>query len=136
MTTDHYKNILFQISFRLKEIYTDLVQLGHPNFSTTGQELKLICSESLESATKKEESLKVELDRWKKDVQNLKEKYQWLLFFHLPKMKRLHELIIADDPSAVDIFNEVSFLCARDATFFEHVQERLKVCNKILSCIK
>ena len=111
----------------MKDIYTKLVQLGHRDFSSTGMEMRLPCSQPLDCALMEEERLKLQLNEWESTVQELKKKYQWLLFFHLPKIKRLYELIVADNPSEVEIFNEVSFLCSNDAKSFDQAQESLKV---------
>ena len=67
------------------------------------------------------------LTTWVHRVDELRNQYKWLLFFSIPKMLLLHNLLRAKDPNLKAIVHEISFLCCNDQAVWESVQVAVKV---------
>ena len=55
------------------------------------------------------------LTEWINKVEELHTSYKWLLFFRVPKLMILYDLLRADKPCISEIVQEIGFLFKRDA---------------------
>ena len=60
-------------------------------------------------------------------VDELRNKYDWLLFFSLPKLLVLYHLLRAEDPNLEAIVHEISFLCSNEQAAWKGVQAGVEV---------
>ncbi len=75
------------------------------------------------------------LTRWLKEIDELHDKYRWLLFFRVPKMMILHRLIIAEDCCLRKIVSEVGFLFQSDSRTWEKLTEIARVSLPLLNVL-
>ena len=64
---------------------------------------------------------------WVNRVDELRNQYKWLMFFSIPKMLLLYNLLIAKDPNLKAIVHEISFLCCNDQAVWQSVQVAVEV---------
>ena len=67
------------------------------------------------------------LTEWIQHVAALRNKYDWLLFFKVPKLLLLYHLLTAKDPNLEAIMHEISFLCSNKQEAWERTLEMVKV---------
>lgn len=66
--------------------------------------------------------------KWKQEVSNLRVDYTWLLYFSVPKILLLYDLITSSPSEAEKIIQEVSFLTAsRQHSDGVSIKERIQV---------
>lgn len=66
--------------------------------------------------------------KWTHEVSDLRSLYTWLLYFSVPKMLQLYQLIRAPGAGQVDsIVHEVSFLAVSQSTEREELREGVQV---------
>ena len=75
------------------------------------------------------------LSQWEKDVAKLRVEYEQLLFFSIPKLLHLYQLITASEPSVTKIVQEVSFLFQNKPKVRRKLKEIVKVCSIYFSKI-
>ena len=89
--------------------------LGNSTYSKSPVD-PLLCSISIEEADQRVEQTELTLKNWR--IQVVTDYTQWLLFFSIPKMLCLYELLSCNEHELefqVDqIVHEISFLCKRD----------------------
>ena len=74
------------------------------------------------------------LTEWINEVEDLHSHYKWLLFFHIPKLINLHELLMSQNPSVSDISYQVSFLFKRDTDTRKQLKESIAVSFTKIHC--
>ena len=67
------------------------------------------------------------LTTWMQHVTKLRNQYDWLLFFSVPKMLLLYHLLQDEKPNLEAIVHEISFLCSNEQATMESIQKRVKV---------
>ena len=67
------------------------------------------------------------LTKWIEDVAALRNKYDWLLFFSVPKLLLLYHLLMAKDPKLKAIMHEISFLCSNEQEAWTRTFKMVKV---------
>ena len=67
------------------------------------------------------------LTTWADRVDELRNQYDWLLFFSMPKLLLLYDLLQAESPNLEAIVHEISFLCSNQQPSWENVQKLVKV---------
>ena len=67
------------------------------------------------------------LTTWMESVDELRNKYDWLLFFSLPKLLFLYHLLRAEDPNPEAVVHEISFLCSNEQAAWKEVQVGVEV---------
>ena len=60
-------------------------------------------------------------------VDKLRNQYDWLLFFRVPKLLLLYHLLQAENPNAGTIMHEISFLCSSEQAAWESTWEKVEV---------
>ena len=60
-------------------------------------------------------------------VDELRNKYDWLLFFSLPKLLFLYHLLQPENPNLEAIVHEISFLCSNEQAAWKGVQAGVEV---------
>lgn len=69
------------------------------------------------------------LSKWEQEVAQLRNEYEQLLYFSIPKLLHLYELITAQDPSATKIVQEVSFMFQNEVSMRHRLKDVVKVCT-------
>lgn len=67
------------------------------------------------------------LTTWMHSVDELRAKYDWLLFFSVPKLLLLYHLLQAEDPNVDAIMHEISFLCSNERGDWKGTRVEVKV---------
>ena len=116
------------------ELYLKLKELGHPHYISEGAiEIPSIpCSNHKEEVDVKVQEIQLLVTKWNHEVSHLRASYTWLLYFSMPKILQLNQLIQLEgtDPEKVDrIVHEVSFLTISQPLEREKLSEGVKVCE-------
>lgn len=88
----------------------------------------LLCSATIKDAETRLKKTEKELQKWSTKFAELCNEYAWLLFFSVPKLLRLYNVIVEyedTDEYADKIVNEVNFLCLNN--FESSTQLKLQV---------
>ena len=107
------------MAYRLLELYIQLKDLGNPQYYE-GKVSDLPCGIDCTTADERVRETEAVVKDWKTRVQDLRCQYKWLLFFSIPKILRLFELLSprnleTDCCIKVEkILNEVCFLFRND----------------------
>ena len=108
-------------------LYIKLRELGHYQYiegDFAGPPLS--CGRDPHVAEKRVKDMEDELTDWKQSVTKLHSENSWLLFFRIPKLLKLYQLISGNlEDKETKIINEISFLCLNT------VDERLKLKRKL-----
>ena len=116
-----------QVAYKLLELYIKLRELGHCQYiegDFAGPPLS--CGSDLHIAEKRVNDMEDELTNWKQSVTKLHSENSWLLFFRIPKLLKLYQLISGNlEDKETKIVHEVSFLCLNT------VDERMKLKRKV-----
>ena len=67
------------------------------------------------------------LATWLQSVDELRAKYDWLLFFSVPKLLILYHLLQVEDPNLETIVHEISFLCSNEQAAWKGVCMKVEV---------
>ena len=67
------------------------------------------------------------LTKWMQSVSELRDKYNWLLFFSMPKLLRLFHLLQEETLNMELIVHEISFLCCNEQATLKSVQKMVEV---------
>lgn len=95
---------------KLLELYLKLRELGHPDYTISKRrEFSIKCSKFKMDVDILVQDMHTEVTKWKEDVSNLRTEYEWLLYFSVPKILLLYDLITSPN-GAEKIIQEVSFL--------------------------
>ena len=133
------------------DLYVRLKELGHPDYLQSRDTRTLHCSIQKTAADEVVcawcwvEALTVclylyglspqvkitenELMTWMQTVTELRSKYNWLLFFSIPKLLIIYGLLkSAESKEQIEqLMQEISFLCCNDQRTREIVETRMKV---------
>ena len=118
---------------KLLELYLKLKELGHPHYISerTIEIPSIPCSRRKEEVDVKVQEMQLLVTKWNQEVSHLRASYTWLLYFSLPKILQLNQLIQLEgaDTEKVDrIVHEVSFLAISQPLEREKLSEGVKVC--------
>ena len=69
----------------------------------------------------------MKLTSWLQRVTELCSKYDWLLFFNVPKLLILYHLLREKDLNLEAIVHEISFLCSNEQAALESAREAVMV---------
>ena len=61
------------------------------------------------------------LTTWMQSVDELRNQYDWLLFFSMPKLLILYDLLQAERSNLEAIVHEISFLCSNEQADWKSV---------------
>ncbi len=95
----------------------------------------LFCSVHRDNADARVKETEGTLESWKKRVTELRSQYDWLLFFNIPKILRLYNMVskCQDRVEELDeIVSEISFLCDNNESSRQNIKKRLQVIGRIL----
>ena len=117
----HYytREILFsfpispQTASKLFELYLKLLELGHPEYLTTDQIPSISCSHTKEEIEHMVQQAQCQITMWNSEISDLRAEYTWLLYFSVPKIMLLYDLIRSSCEGVKrtdEIVHEVSFL--------------------------
>ena len=67
------------------------------------------------------------LTRWMQHMTELRNQYEWLLFFSTPKLLLLYHLLQEEKPNLEAIVHEISFLCSNTQEAWESALKIVKV---------
>ena len=67
------------------------------------------------------------LNTWMRQVDELRNQYNWLLFFSVPKLLLLYNLMRVEIPNLEAIVHEISFLCSNEQDFRKSTRELVEV---------
>ena len=119
-----------QVAYHLLELYGQLKDLGNPLY-IKGAVDSLPCSTSRTDADSKKRKTEATLEGWRKSVTELRSQYDWLLFFSIPKILRLHNLLsnrTGEQDELDKIVCEISFLCCNDEPTRDTLRTYTLVC--------
>ena len=119
-----------KIAYRLLELYGQLRDLGHTDYSKD----PLPCCIIRTTADNRVRETEATLEHWRKRVVELRSRYPWLLFFSIPKILGLYKLLSTRDSDSKHldkIVCEISFLCPND----QNKRSDLKKEVKVILCI-
>lgn len=105
--------LLSQSASKLFELYLKLHELGYPEYLTADKIPMITCSHTKESMEREVQETQLLITEWNGKVSNLRAKYTWLLYFSVPKMMLLYDLIHSScqgEERTDEIVHEVSFL--------------------------
>ena len=68
-----------------------------------------------------------ELEKWIKEVEQLHNSNEWLLFFRIPKLIVLYEILKSERCDTARIYQEIGFLFHRDATTRQELHKAVEV---------
>jgi len=91
-------------------LYNKLKDLGNPQYFKSTVD-PLPCSIDRRNADARVKETEVTLESWRKRVSELRSQYDWLLFFSIPKILNLYNLMSSGEDKMDQIVAEVSFLC-------------------------
>lgn len=69
------------------------------------------------------------LNTWLQHVNKLRNQYEWLLFFRVPKLLLLYNLLQAEHPNVGAIMHEINFLCSDEQAAWESTWKMVEVSN-------
>lgn len=67
------------------------------------------------------------LNTWMQHVDELRNQYNWLLFFSMPKLLLLYNLLQVATPNLEAIVHEISFLCVTEKASWKSTREMVEV---------
>ena len=97
----------------------------------------LSCSTDSSYADNRVRETEATLESWRNHVTELRSQYNWLLFFSIPKILRLYDLLsTGDDPEVLDkIVDEISILGHNDQPTRHRLKESVQVTIDIMQCL-
>ena len=122
-----------QVAYKLLELYIKLRELGHIQYINEGNTgPALPCTINPEDAEERVKETEVILTTWTHEVANLRKEFRWLLFFSVPKLLRLYQLLSEEQENREnhlkEIVHEISFLCVNNADSRKRMNVKVQVC--------
>ena len=122
----HITFLLIQTAYKMLELYQKLRELGHPDYLSKEGITFIPCSKCKDDLEKLVSDTEILIKEWTDEVSELRSRYNWLLFFSIPKILNVYKMVCSKNVDA--IFHEVSFLTPNNAIKRDTVREELKVC--------
>ena len=94
---------------KLLELYQKLCELGHPEYLAESGVPTIKCSED-QKVHERVDVMQAEVEEWKQNMLQLQAHFPWLLYFSVPKILLLHQLLSHHQIDLDKIIHEVSFL--------------------------
>ena len=124
---------------KLFELYSRLRELGNPVYLNSNIP-PIPCSMGKEEADSMVEKTQQVVTEWMDKVTELRTCYPWLLYFSIPRILQLHDLIQLNLSISLDkneitqkkIIHEVSFLAASNPVEREKLMKGIQVCVDII----
>lgn len=119
---------------KLLEVYVRLKELGHPDYLQSAVTLTLHCSIQKAAADEVVKDTEKQLAVWMQRVTELRNQYDWLLFFSVPKLLTIYSMLKSAEPENQfdQIVQEISFLCNNDQATRDAIKARMKVWGSIV----
>jgi len=124
---------LNETALNLCNLYVKLKELGHPMYLDKNFEDKLECSIANPMVVEKLSSAQQSFIKWVNEVEQLHSSYKWLLFFRIPKLIVVYEILRSEKCDVARVHQEISFLFQRNATTRQKLHEVIEVssCNNL-----
>lgn len=124
------------MAYKLLELYVKLRELGHNRYINEGNTgPALACQINSMDAEERVKETEAILTTWTHEVANLRRDYSWLLFFSVPKLLRLYQLLSEEqddmDVHLKRIVHEISFLCVNNVD----TRKRMNVKVQVRKCM-
>lgn len=123
---------------KLLELYQLLYELGHDHYITKNKVLLIPCCTSKEDVDMMVKELQTSVTDWKKKVTQLRANYTGLLYFSIPKILLLYEIIrsTSDDMDNLEkTVQEVSILTINEPLEGARLREIVQVqCTVRFQC--
>ena len=104
------------------ELYLKLHELGHPDYLKENDVDSIKCSSKKTAIEELVKKVQLIVNKWNGEVSRLQDQYSWLLYFSVPKMLLLYELIQSPQKQINAIVNEISFLHVGRGNLVKDVQ--------------
>ena len=114
----------FQTVSKLLELYLKLRDLGHPDYAFKESISSVKCQSDIGEVRALVSKMESEVTSWKTKVAELHSLYNWLLYFSVPKLLLLHQLLLfpTKEDTCENIVHEISFLPVKHDNLAEEVQ--------------
>lgn len=116
---------------KLLGLYLKLNGLGHPQYLAESSLPPISCSGSEEKVRITVLEMQDAVEKWQKEVSELRSHYTWLLYFSVPKMLLLHRQINSSPQDINAIVHEVSFVVYNQKIKRTELQHGVEVSFKI-----
>lgn len=132
---------------KLFELYLKLRELGHPTYLADGAVQPIPCSCLKDEVNAMVHETQLLVTKWTQQVSELRSCYTWLLYFSVPRMLQLYQLInstgLSDGEKVDRIVHEVSFLTVSQPEEIERLRQgvevsresHLHITNLLLLCL-
>ena len=122
------------------ELYLKLRELGHPHYLTRTKVFVMPCSKHKQDVDLLLQKMQEYVSTWKIEVSQLRDSYPFLLYFSVPKILQLFELLYMP-PSAEESYSEEiieNIIQEVSPLTIYHPSERMKLKNgiKVAFCQK
>lgn len=117
---------------KLFRLYLKLNDLGHPQYFTENSLPPISCSETEDTIRIRVLEMQEAVEKWQKEVSDLRFRYPWLLYFSIPKMLLLYRHIKSPPHDIVNdaIVHEVSFVVYHQSINRAELQHSVEVSFK------
>ena len=119
---------------KLFKLHLTLKKLGNPTYLSETTILRIRCCTKNDEVEAKVEEMHNALTQWTEKVAELRNCYSWLLYYSIPKMMKLYQLIHSDKhpehEKVAKIVQDVSFLVDNTPQQREKLKIGVKVCIK------
>jgi len=109
-----------------------LQKIGHENYQQKMAIGHLTCSVTGEEAGKIEEGTRQELSKCREKISAQHKQYEWLIFFSVAKVLKLHQQLLADPPDVDGLVDEIALLLLNKPSAKQALIKATKVLNLIL----
>lgn len=115
---------LFQLHLKLKK-------LGDTTYLSVGT---IPCSTHGDEVDARVKKIQGDVIKWAQRVAELRDQYPWLLYFSIPRILRLYQLICSNEVDK--IIHDVSFLTDNKPADRKRLKKTIKVSSNINDCMK
>ena len=127
------------MAYKLLELYVKLRELGHLQYINEGNTgPPLPCTVDPEAAEERVKETEIVLTTWTHEVEQLRKEFSWLLFFSVPKLLRLYQLLNEEQENVEvhlkQIVHEISFLCVNSVEARRRMNVKVQVCVCVCVC--
>lgn len=113
------------------DLYQKLYELGHPSYLKEWDIEPIQCSTRTEAVEELTSNIQKLLEHWSHKVTQLRDASTWLLFFSMPKMLLLHQIMSSSNENKIKavekIVHEISFLAINQSFSMEFLREKVEV---------
>ena len=97
-------------------------ELGHPGYLKEDNVDSIKCSSEKNAIEELVKKVQLIVNEWNDEVSRLQDQNSWLLYFSVPKMLLLYELIQSPQKQINAIVNEISFLPVERGNLVKEVE--------------